>query len=86
MVAARGCDWMLLYTYTNSPFTVNLDKIGGDKKWAWWYDVTSGKIEPAGEYCTPHATFRHDGAPEGAGNDRVLLVTATDSPDGIAPR
>lgn len=86
VVAARGCDWMLLYTYTNSPFTVNLDKIGGDKKWAWWYDVTSGKIEPAGEYCTPHATFRYDGAPEGAGNDRVLLVTATDSPDGIAPR
>lgn len=75
VVAARGDDWMLLYTYTNSPFTVNLDKINGVKKRVWWYDVTSGKFEPAGEYASSQATFRYAAAPEGPGNDRVLLVT-----------
>lgn len=75
VVAARGDDWMLLYTYTNSPFTVNLDKINGVKKRVWWYDVTSGKFEPVGEYASSQATFRYAAAPEGLGNDRVLLVT-----------
>ena len=75
VVAARGNGWMLLYTYTNSPFKVNLDKISGVKKCAWWYDVTDGHIEPAGEYTCETAEFHYREAPTGAGNDRILIVT-----------
>ena len=79
VVAARGRDWMILYTYTNRRFMVNLDKIKGDKKRAWWYDVTDGTILYAGDYTGGVAGFHYAGVPEGAGNDRVLIITDADA-------
>lgn len=85
VVAARGNGWTLAYTYTNRPFTVALDRIGGDKKIAWWYDVTSGAVEPAGEYDGARAIFQYSGAPVGAGNDRVLIITDAESALSLNP-
>lgn len=88
VVAARGRDWMVLYTYTNRPFTVNLDKISGKRKCVWWYDVTTGEILPAGEHSSGVATFQFKDAPVGPGNDRVLIVTDAErdlSPIALMP-
>ncbi len=78
IVAARGNDWMLLYNYTNRCVDVDLDKIPGEKKHVWWYDVTTGHREFAGEYLSGVVRFHYNG-PDGPGHDRVLIVADADS-------
>lgn len=74
VAAARGDGWMLLYTYTNRSFTVDMTRISGERKRAWWYDVTDGSFEPVGEFADGKATFRYEKSPEGPANDRVLVI------------
>jgi hypothetical protein len=52
---------------------IDLSKISGEKKNVWWYDVTTGALQYAGEFDSKVTTFRYDGA-SGAGNDRVLIA------------
>ena len=72
-IATRGGDYLLVYTYTNRPMQIDLTKISGEKKNVWWYDVTDGSLEYAGEYSDGVHEFRYDG-PEGPANDRVLVA------------
>ncbi len=73
VIATRGNDYMLVYNYTNRPMKLDLSKISGAKKNVWWYSVTDGTLEYAGEFDSKVQPFHYDGA-FGAGNDRVLIA------------
>lgn len=72
-VATRGNDYLLVYTYTNKPMRIDLAKIAGQKKQAWWYSPVDGSLQYAGEFDNGVHTFRFDG-PEGPANDHVLIA------------
>ena len=72
-VATRGSDYMLVYTYTNSPVQVDLSKISGPVKKAYWYDVQTGEITPGKTLNGSTATLQYDG-PVGPGNDHVIII------------
>lgn len=74
LIATRGKDYLLVYNYTNCPMEIDLTRISGAKKKAWWYSPVDGSLEEAGEYDNKVTRFQHDSA-YGAGNDRVLIVT-----------
>lgn len=73
VIATRGNDYLLVYNYTNRPMKLDLSKISGAKKNVWWYSVTDGTLEYAGEFDSKVQPFHYDGA-YGAGNDRVLIA------------
>lgn len=73
LIATRGNDYLLVYNYTNRPMEIDLTKISGKKKNAWWYDVTDGSLEYIGEFDSKVTPFKYDGG-HGAGNDRVLIA------------
>lgn len=74
LIATRGNDYLLVYNYTNRPMNIDLTKISGKKKNAWWYDPKDGSLKYIGEYDSRVTPFQFDGA-HGAGNDQVLIVT-----------
>lgn len=74
LIATRGNDYLLVYNYTNRPMEIDLTRISGAKKKAWWYSPVDGSLEEAGEYDNKVTRFQHDST-YGAGNDRVLIVT-----------
>lgn len=74
LIATRGKDYLLVYNYTNRPMEIDLTRISGAKKKAWWYSPVDGSLEEAGEFNNEVTHFQHDSA-YGAGNDRVLIVT-----------
>ena len=53
---------------------VDLTKISGAKKKAWWYHPTDGRMEYIGEFGNGIASFQYD-APYMQGHDRVLVAT-----------
>ncbi len=73
LIATRGNDYLLVYNYTNRPMDIDLTKISGNKKNAWWYDPKDGTLKYIGEYSDKVTPFQYDGA-HGAGNDIVLIV------------
>lgn len=73
IVATKGGDFILAYTYTNSPIRVDLTSISGKRKQAWWYSPQTGAIEFIGETKENLASYKHPG-PQGPGNDYVLIV------------
>lgn len=74
VIATRGKDYMLLYNYTNRITKVDMTKITGAKKKAWWYSPVNGSITYIGEYENDTHPFIHDSG-YSAGNDWVLIVT-----------
>lgn len=73
LIATRGDDYLLVYNYTNRPMEIDLTKISGKKKNAWWFDPTDGSLQYIGEFDSKVTPFKYDGA-NGAGNDRVLIA------------
>lgn len=74
LIATRGSDYMLVYNYTGRPMQINLSKINGKNKKAWWYSPRNGELSYIGEFSSATATFQ----PEGGhinGNDWVLILT-----------
>ena len=72
--ATKGSDYILAYTYDNSPIELDLSRISGTRKHVWWYNPSDGGIEDAGECKTATAAFQHSGERQ-PGNDWVLVVT-----------
>ena len=72
-IATRGSDYLLVYTYTNRPMQIDLDKISGETKNVWWYSPTDGSLQYVGAFATGVHTFGGDGE-TGAGHDRVLIA------------
>ena len=74
LIATRGKDFLLVYNYSARPMQVDLTKISGAKKKAWWYHPTDGRMEYIGEFGNGIASFQYD-APYMQGHDRVLVAT-----------
>ena len=74
IIATRGNDYILIYNYTNRRMEIDMTKISGTKKKAWWYSPVTGQAEYIGEFANGKQTFNRDSA-YGAGNDWVLIIT-----------
>lgn len=73
LIATRGKDYLLVYNYTNRDMKIDLTKISGAKKKAWWYSPVNGTLEYIGELDNQVTAFQHD-SDYGAGNDWVLIA------------
>jgi hypothetical protein len=72
VIATRGADFALFYTYTGRPFAVNMGKIAGENVKAQWYSPRDGSYTPLGEMANS-GTAEFDPPGEIAdGNDWVL--------------
>lgn len=83
VIATRGNDYLLVYNYTNKPMTIDLTKISGSKKKAWWYNPKNGQLTYIGELNNEIVSIAYDGA-YGNGNDQVFIAFDS-SKNYIAP-
>lgn len=74
VIATRGKDYILAYNYTNRITEIDMAKISGTKKKAWWYSPVNGSVSYIGEFDNGKQTFAHDSG-YGSGNDWVLIIT-----------
>lgn len=74
LIATRGDDYLLVYNYSARPMQIDLTRIKGNKKKAWWFRPTDGTTEYIGEFENRVTDFQYD-APYMQGADRVLIVT-----------
>ena len=74
VIATRGNDYMLVYNYTGIPMQIDLSKISGAKKNAWWYFAKTGELDYIGEFDNKTTDFQYDGG-YNSGNDQVLIIT-----------
>ena len=73
LIATRGKDYLLVYNYSSRPMDIDLTKISGKKKNAWWYNPSDGKLTYLGEYDNKVTEFL-DEKGYTYGNDKVLVV------------
>lgn len=73
VLATRGNDYLLVYNYFGSSMQIDLSKISGAKKNAWWYNPQSGALNYIGEFDSKVTTFYPEGSYQG-GSDRVLIA------------
>lgn len=73
-IATRGNDYLLVYNYSARPMQIDLTKISGEKKKAWWFNPQNGSMTYIGELENKITDFQYD-APYMRGEDRVLVVT-----------
>lgn len=78
VIATCGNDYILVYNYTNRKVEIDMTKISGAKKKAWWYSPVNGSVEYIGEFGNGRQVFAHDSEYR-AGNDRVLIITDADT-------
>lgn len=71
--ATRGEDYILVYTYVPQPLSIDLTKIPGATKDAWWMDPTDGKREYIGTVSGKRATFIPT-----SDHDQVLIIKTRD--------
>lgn len=74
LIATRGEDYALIYNYTGREMQINLTKISGKSKKAWWYSPSNGRLFYIGEFKSKTATFQPQGR-QINGNDWVLIIT-----------
>lgn len=74
VIATRGNDYLLVYNYTNRLTKIDMTKISGTKKKAWWYSPIDGHTEFIGEFDNGSKDFINDSGYR-AGNDWVLIIT-----------
>jgi hypothetical protein len=71
IVATRGDGYAWIYSPQGRKFTVNLEKVGGARLKAWWFNPRTGAVTDAGEFDGKGA--REFTCPaEGFGSDWVL--------------
>ncbi len=74
ILATRGNDYLMAYTYTGRQFTVQMGEITGKKVRAWWYDTRTGNAFEIGKFKNKGVvTFDPPGIPYN-GNDWVLVL------------
>jgi len=73
LIATRGTDYALVYTYTGKQMTLDLTRISGAVKRVWWYSPVNGSLSYLGEFSNGTHTFRPEGGYRG-GNDNVLIA------------
>ncbi|MBR6285641.1 MAG: glycoside hydrolase family 140 protein [Bacteroidaceae bacterium] len=74
-VASRGAHYIVAYTYTASPMTIDLSKTGGKRKKAWWYSPRTGGLTFIGEFDRQAVRqFRPAKPNHSPGNDWALVI------------
>lgn len=73
LIATRGKDYLLVYNYSSRPMEIDLTKISGQKKNAWWYNPADGKLTYLGEFDNSVVEFL-DEKGYYYGNDKVLIA------------
>lgn len=79
VIASRGSDYMLLYNYNGNAVEVDMAKIPGKKKRAWWYDVADGSLKYAGEFDGAKKTVFRPEKPSRADGSVDMVLVVTDS-------
>jgi hypothetical protein len=77
LIATRGPDYALVYTYTGKDIRINLDKISGTSKDLWWYDPATGGLRFIGTELSGIRSYQPDGGYR-PGNDKVLIAVDAD--------
>ncbi len=62
VIATRGNDYLLVYNYSGRPMSVDLTKISGEQKKAWWYNPRDGKLSYIGKLDNGVVAFTGDGS------------------------
>jgi hypothetical protein len=76
LVATRGKNYALIYTYSGRKIAVNMGKIGGDRVTASWYNPRNGQKTTIGTVANKGIQeFQPAGAKED-GNDWVLILSS----------
>lgn len=83
IISTRGKDYLLVYNYTGSPMTIDLTKISGEQKKAWWYNPKDGSLSYIGEFDNKANQFSDENGYH-YGNDKVLIAIDA-SKDYIEP-
>lgn len=73
LIANRGADYALIYTYTGKPVSIDLTKISGTSKNIWWYDPVNGQLTFVETTPGRIRTYLADGGYR-EGNDKVLIA------------
>jgi hypothetical protein len=73
IIATRGKDYLLAYTYDGCDLTLDLSKISGETKNVWWMKPETGEVTFAGTYNNGIQTFYPAGRYR-IGNDWVLIA------------
>ena len=73
IIATRGNDYLLVYNYTARFMNIDLTKISGAKKKAWWYKPIDGSLTYIGEFDSKITRFVDDSGYR-SGNDKVLIA------------
>lgn len=73
-IASRGKDYIVAYSYVNQPLTIDLTKISGKKKDAWWYSPKDGSFTYIGQFDNSKSQLFSNQYPYGAGYDIVLVI------------
>ena len=63
----------MVYNYTNRQTEIDLTKISGAKKKAWWMNPMDGALEYIGEFTNGKQPFIHKSGSH-IGNDKVLII------------
>jgi hypothetical protein len=72
--ATRGDGYAMIYLPTGKPVTVHLNKIGGQKIKAWWYNPKDGAATEIGAFVgTADKEFVPTGE-TGRGHDVILVL------------
>ncbi|TKC02389.1 glycoside hydrolase family 140 protein [Pedobacter cryotolerans] len=74
VIATRGDNYIMAYTYTGKDFSINMGKLKGDNVKATWFNPRTGKETDLGEIVNKGVKkFNPPGEPKN-GNDWVLIL------------
>ena len=73
LLATRGKNYAMVYTYTGRNINVNMGKIDGDKVKASWFNPRDGKTTAIAEFDNKGTKEFNPPGDEKAGNDWVLI-------------
>lgn len=77
LIATRGDDYLLVYNYSGVAMRIDLSKISGKRKRAWWMDAASGQLEYIGEFDDKVASFNPPKARKGFGDGVLIAIDAS---------
>ncbi len=74
LIATRGDDYILIYNYTAREMKIDLTKISGNKKNAWWYNPSNGTLQYIGLYDNKTILLKPKSKKDDTISDYVLIV------------
>jgi hypothetical protein len=74
LLATRGSDYAMVYTYTGRDMNIVMGKITGSKVSASWFNPRNGKLSSLGEYENSGVASFDPPGEEADGNDWVLVL------------